>query len=121
NKQSLGGSDGCAEGGTSDSTTTPDFVFSSTGRVSFSGLAAVNFVDVAAFLDFATVFVGFGLNAVFFEWISLVAAVLEKQLCEVHTCCGGIGQLQPNKIAHSAPTRSTLINTFPPVRDHLVL
>src|SRR5262245_49519102 len=93
----------------------PDFAFSSTAPAS-GGLAAVEFSDVAIFLDFAAVFVGLGLNAVRFESFGVMAAVLEKQPCDVHLCTisrGGMGELQPIKIAQSALMRSVLINTLP--------
>ena len=111
--------EGCADGGTSGSMI-PDFAFSSTGPPSFRGLAAVGFADVAIFLyfaalflDFAAVFVGSGLNAVRFDLVGLVAAVLTKQPCEVHrsTIRRG-GELQPIKVAHRAQMRSVLINSF---------
>ena len=99
----------------------PDFAFSSTGPSSFRGLAGVGFADVANlldfaafFLDFAAVFVDSGLNAVRFDSIGVVAAVLTKQPCEVHlsTIRRG-GELQPIKIAHRAQMTSVLINSFP--------
>ena len=102
----------------------PDFAFSSTGPSLFRGLA-VGFADVAIFLNFATfflnfaaVFVGAGLNAVRFDSIGVVAAVLEKQACEVHlsTIPRG-GELQPIKVVHRAPMRSVLINSFPQAKS----
>jgi hypothetical protein len=92
----------------------PDFAFSSTGPSSFRGLAGVGFAGVANLLDFAAVFVDSGLNAVRFDSIGVVAAVLTKQPCEVHlsTIRRG-GELQPIKIAHRAQMTSVLINSFP--------
>jgi hypothetical protein len=86
-----------------------EFACPSTGPVSFRGLAAIGFVEIAAVLGF----VGSGLNDTRFGSIGMVAAVLEKQPREVHvstTPRGGKGQLHPIKIAHRAPMRSVLIN-----------
>ena len=99
----------CAGGGTSDSMMVREFAFSSTCPASFGGLAAAGFAAIATFLAFIA---GSGLNG--FGSIDVVAAVLEKQPCEVHVCTsprGGKGQ-QPIKVAHRAPMRSGLINWF---------
>ena len=93
-----------------------EFAFSSTGSVSFRGLATVGFAAIATFLDFTVVILGSGLNGARFGSIGVVAAALEKQLCEVHvstTPCCGTGQLQPIKVALRAPMTSVLINSFP--------
>jgi hypothetical protein len=87
-----------------------EFAFSSTGSVLFLGLAGVGFTAIATFLDFTT---GSGLNGARFGSIGVVAAVLEKQPCEVQVCttpCGGKGQLQPIKVALRVPMRSVFIN-----------
>jgi len=89
-----------------------EFACPSAGPVSFRGLAAVGFVEIAAVLGF----VGSGLNDTRFGSIGMVAAVLGKQPREVHvstTPRGGTGQLHPIKIAHRAPMRSVLINSLP--------
>jgi hypothetical protein len=86
------------------------------GSVSFRGLASVGFAAVATFLDVTVVILGPGLNGGRFCSIGVVAAVLEKQPSEAHvsttTRCG-TGQLQPIKVAHRAPMKSVLINSFP--------
>jgi hypothetical protein len=114
-----------------------EFGFPSTGPASFCGLAAVGFAAIATFLGFTA---GSGLNGARFGSIGVVelsssgasatswifgiwirssirlAAVLVKQPCEVHVCTtprGGKGQLQPIKVAHRAPMRNGLINSFP--------
>jgi hypothetical protein len=89
-----------------------EFAFSSTSPASFGGLAAAGLVAIATFLAFIA---GWGLNGARFGSISVVAAVLVKQPCEVHvstTPLGGKGQLQPSKAAHKAPVRNGLINRF---------
>lgn len=73
----LGVAEGCADDETSGSVMVGGFNFSSTGSVSFRGLAPVGFAAIATFLDFTVVILGsdggrFGL-------IGVVAAVLEKQ------------------------------------------
>lgn len=104
-----GVADGCSDGVTSGSLMVWEFAFSSTDSASFRGLAAVGFTAIATFLDFTA---GSGLNGARFGSIGVVAAVLEKQPCEVHVCTtprGGKGQLQPIKVAQRAPMRSVLI------------
>src|SRR5262245_34772292 len=84
----------------------------STGPAAFGGLAAAGLVAIATFLAFIA---GWGLNGARFDSISVVAAVLVTQPCEVHVCTtplGGKGQLQPIKAAHKAPMRNGLINRF---------
>jgi hypothetical protein len=89
-----------------------EFGFSPTGPGSFRGLAAVGFAAIAAFLDSTA---RSGLNGARFGSIGVVAAVLEKQPCEVHVCTtprGGKGQ-HPIKAGQRAPMRNGLINRFP--------
>jgi hypothetical protein len=85
--------------------------FSPTGPASFRGLAAAGFAAITTFLDFTA---GSGLNRARFGSIDVVAAVLEKQPCEVHVCTtprGGKGQ-HPIRAAQRAPIRNGLINRF---------
>jgi hypothetical protein len=93
-----------------------EFAFSSTSSVSFRGLAAVGFAAIAAFLGFTVVILDAGLNGSrSISSIGVVAAILEKQPCEVHVCTTrdcGTGQAQPINVAHRAPMRSVLINSF---------
>jgi hypothetical protein len=88
-----------------------EFAVCSTGPASFGRLAVAGFAAIATFLAFIA---GSGLNGARFGSIGVVAAVLVKQPCEVHVCTsprGGKGQ-QPIKVAHRAPMRSGLINSF---------
>jgi hypothetical protein len=75
----LGVAEGCADDETSGSVMVGGFNFSSTGSVSFRGLAPVGFAAIATFLDFTVVILGSGLNGGRFGSIGVVAAVLEKQ------------------------------------------
>ena len=75
----LGVAEGCADGVTSGSVMVREFTFSSTGSVSFRGLAAVGFAAIATFLDFTVVIFGSRLNGARFGSIGVGAAVLEKQ------------------------------------------
>src|SRR5262249_10258290 len=82
-----------------------EFGFSSTVPGALGGLAAAGFVAIATFLAFIG---GSGLNGARFGAIGVVAAVLVRQLCEVHVCTGQ----QPIKAAHRAPMRNGLMNYF---------
>jgi len=101
---------------------------SSTGPASRDGLAAAGLVGIAplfldgtfAFFNFPTFFVTLGLKEVRLDSIVVVAAVLEKKLCGgllSSIFLGGMGELQPTKVAHSAPMKSALINSFPQAKS----
>ena len=110
----VGVAEGCADGVTSSSVMVRELAFSSTGSVSLRGLPAVGFAAIATLLDFTVVILGTGLNGARFTSIGVVAAVLEMQSCEVHVSTPrcDTGQLQPIKVAHRAPMRSVLINSY---------
>lgn len=112
----LGVAKGCADDITSGSVMVRESAFSRKGSVSFRALASVGFAAVATFLDVTVVILGSGLNGGRFCSIGVVAAVLEKQPCEAHVSTTprcGTGQPQPIKVAHRAPMKSVLINSFP--------
>ena len=54
-----------------------EFACPSTGPVSFCGLAAVGFVEIAAFLGFTVTVGGSGLKDTRFGSVGVLAAVLE--------------------------------------------
>jgi hypothetical protein len=84
---------GCAGGGVSRSVMVREFAFSSTGSVSFRGLAAVGFAAIAAFLGFTVVILGAGLNG-------------SRSVSSIG------GQAQPINVAHRALMRSVLSNSI---------
>jgi hypothetical protein len=82
-----------------------ELAFSFTGLVSFRGLGTLGLAPIATFLDFTVVILAPGLNGARIGSIGVVAAVLVKQPCDVQVCTiprGGMGWLQPIKIAHRA-------------------
>ena len=72
-----GVAEGCVDGGISDSTVVREFACPSAAPVSFCGLAAIGFVEIAAFLGFTVIVAGAGLKDTRFGSVGMVVAVLE--------------------------------------------
>src|SRR5215475_2141362 len=92
--------------------------FSSSGLVSFAGLASDGVTAFASFLGFAGA--GIGVNGAGVISSGVTAALLSKQACAAHPAnspFGELRQLHPVRTKDKAPTISVLMHSHPHIQS----